>query len=183
MTVSSRFLTSGKKLIRDDRSPSNNKSQGENFDRYVSGIKGKLIKTISNQQIVHKKLSTKKVKKPKCDDSDFNIAQNLSYGVQNESVESVSSLSDCENDKFSNCRSTTHKKTMKIVKRANEELYMAAEKGSLAIVQHLLFDQTLSYAPDINFRGPDYKTPLYAASSEGHVEVVEYLISQNALVD
>lgn len=63
------------------------------------------------------------------------MAQNLSYGAQNNSVESDSDNSG--NDRISSGVNTTNKK-VNIIKRANEELYMAAENGSLALVQQLL---------------------------------------------
>lgn len=178
LTTSSRYLTSDKKLHQTESSPLNNKSQGEGLEKYVCGIKNKLIKTISNQQIIHKKLSTKKVKKPKCDDSDHFLTNNISCGLNNDSTESDSS----DNENYKQSTNRKEKKIRKIIKKANEELFMAAESGSLTLVKQLL-DTKANFRPDINFRGPDFKTPLYTATSEGHIEIIEFLLSEGALID
>lgn len=71
----------------------------------------------------------------------------------------------------------------KIIKQANEELYIAAENGSIELVKHLLNESKPNCKPDINHRGPDLKTPLYAATSEGHFKLVEYLLSKGASIE
>ena len=55
---------------------------------------------------------------------------------------------------------------MKIRKRTGKDLLHAAESGSFQIIVDLL--QNPMNVPDINYKGPDMKTPLYAAASEGH---------------
>lgn len=188
LTSSNKNLCSERKLQKADSSPGNNKSQPDNLELYVGGIKNKLIKTISNQQIIHKKLSTNQVKQPESEDSEFVPIHNQQditcFEVGADSTESDQSMTDSEEEDLSS-RNTTKKerKMRRIIKQANEDLFMAAESGSLRLVKQLLVETKPNCKPDINFRGPDFKTPLYAATSEGHVEIVEFLISQEALID
>ena len=58
---------------------------------------------------------------------------------------------------------------------------MAAENGSFQIIKKLLKSPSLQ--PDINYKGPDKKTPLYAAASEGHNEIVQILLRNGADVE
>ena len=58
---------------------------------------------------------------------------------------------------------------------------MAAENGSFQIIRELLTSHHLT--PDINYKGPDKKTPLYAAASEGHTQIVEILLGNGADVE
>ena len=58
---------------------------------------------------------------------------------------------------------------------------MAAENGSFQIIKDLLTSSSL--VPDINYKGPDKKTPLYAAASEGHSQIVQILLGNGADVE
>ena len=180
LSTTSRHLTSDKKMHQTETSPCNNKSQCDFKGKTVGKMKNKLIKTISNHQILKRKRSTKKVKKPKCDDSEYLNMNNVSYGINYDSTDSNTS-SDFEKNKL---KLFSGKKNLaKVLKKTNESLFLAAENGSLAIIQNLLGENQKNFRPDINFRGPDFKTPLYAATSEGHFEVVEFLISEGAIAD
>lgn len=57
-------------------------------------------------------------------------------------------------------------KLMKERKWTGKDLLYAAQNGSFQEIIDLLHGQKIQ--PDINYKGPDKKTPLYAAASEGH---------------
>jgi len=72
------------------------------------------------------------------------------------------------------------RKMRKLIKKANEELYLASENGLLDLVKRLIIEAKPNCKPDVNFKGPDFKTPLYAAVSEGHRDVVDFLLRSGA---
>ncbi|CUS07666.1 unnamed protein product [Tuber aestivum] len=61
-------------------------------------------------------------------------------------------------------------------------LHLAARWGSLEAIK-LMLDENLAQRLDVNMRGSDNATPLYQASENGALEMVEYLISKGADVN
>jgi len=187
-TNSSRNMTSDKKMHKTESSPINQNGKESKLENYLGGIKTKLIKTISSQSMGVNKLKTRNTVKLKPSETEYVMLQNHQNLTQDGKADylsdSESSLSDSGEESLK-CDSTNKKerKLRRMIKQANEDLFMAAESGSLRLIKQLLMDSEIDFMPDVNFRGPDFKTPLYVATSEGHLEVVEFLLSVNAQVN
>lgn len=93
----------------------------------------------------------------------------------------------CSDDSSSSSSSDEEIDTMpemrliKIRKRTNKDLLLAAENGSYQIIKQIFSNHLLK--PDINYKGPDKKTPLYVAASEGHTQIVQILLANGADVE
>lgn len=174
------------KYITTD-SPVNGKNQADRSDGNIQGLKNKLGRTISTSHASKKKFKSNDAESRNTE-TEFVPIHNQQdvtcFEVGNDSTESEGSLVDSENELY-NERSTNKKEKQmrKIIKRCNADLFLASGNGNLPLVRRLLFETKPNIRPDINYRGPDFKTPLYNAASEGFYEVVEFLLENGAQID
>ena len=153
-----------------------NSSMGQNQRLKMMSIEQKPSKNVKNRNPVMQNNDT--------DDASWSAQQDITcFEVGRSSTESLSSNSSDEElyDEVSFYKKK--RKMRKLIKRANEELFMASEKGNLDIVRKLIIESKSTCKPDINFKGPDFITPLYAAVSEGHYHVVDFLLKSGARTD
>lgn len=58
----------------------------------------------------------------------------------------------------------------------NTDLHDAAKQGDINKVKHLILEENR----DVNFQDEDKNTPLYCAATEGHTDVVKFLLTHGA---
>ena len=68
-------------------------------------------------------------------------------------------------------------------KNRGYQLLIAAEKGDIKEIENLIDEKKYGdLVADINMKGLDDFTPLHFAVSEGHIEIVEFLLDRKSVV-
>lgn len=141
------LLNSEHKMHKSSESPKE-QNQNDQSDSNIAVLKNKLVKTISNQQILHQMTAKNdpKLVKNECDKRAFNNQEISCLEERNDMTESDKSDSVSDDEETFRERSVhkKEKKIRKMIKKCNKELFIASENGSLSFVKRLVFD-TKSY--------------------------------------